>query len=314
MTRRTLISAGLGALLAALAGCNTDPLFARDKTTTGPEGSMESTGGRFGPADIKVISGTEHELVEQVLTHRTGYHQSLVALRDYYRKRGYENKLRWAEFELADVEKIKPFKYILDAEIPAPWLRPTDSIAEADALYDQGCELMRKGGHGVPVLYSEDVMRDALKCFVELVRKYPGSDKIDDAAFCCGEIYKEYFQDQNEIAVKWYERAYTWDPQTPHPARFQAAVVYDYRLHDRARALELYHEVLKNESSNLSNARWASNRIDELTKGPQFATPRAPEAYPPREPQPVTSDAGEATASAAEPSAMEANTPPPSRD
>jgi tetratricopeptide (TPR) repeat protein len=303
MTRRTLIPVGLCWLLTALAGCNTDSFFAKEKTRTGPVTTMDSPDSRLGVPDVTVVSGTEYDLVEQVLTHRTGYHQSLVALRDYYRKRGYQNKLQWAEFELADVEKIKPFKYLLDAEIPAPWLQPKDSIGEADALYERGCDLMKKGGHGVPVFYSEDVMRDALKCFVELVQKYPSSDKIDDAAFGCGEIYKEYFKDQNEIAVKWYERAFTWDPQTPHPARFQAAVVYDYRLHDRARALELYHEVLKNETSNLSNARWASNRIDELTKGPQLATPRPPEAQT-REPEALASgDSG--TASTPEPSESE---------
>jgi tetratricopeptide (TPR) repeat protein len=285
---------GLCSLLVALAGCNTDPLFAKEKTPTGPVTKMDSPDARLGVPDVKVVSGTEYDLVEQVLTHRMAYHRSLIALRDYYRKRGYENKLQWAEFELADVEKIKPFRYLLDAEIPAPWLQPKESIAEADALYERGCELMKKGGHGVPVFYSEDVMRDALKCFVRLIQKYPSSDKIDDAAFGCGEIYKEYFKDQNEIAVKWYERAYTWDPQTPHPARFQAAVVYDYRLHDRARALELYHEVLKRDTSNLSNARWASARIDELTKGPQLATPREPEA--------LAADDSGTTASTPEPS------------
>ena len=100
-----------------------------------------------------------------------------------------------------------------------------------------------------------------------MISKYPSSDKIDDAAFYCGEIYKEYFKDQEEIALKWYERTWTWDPQTPHPARFQAAVVCDYRLRDRDRALELYQAVLTEEPNDKSNLRFATRRIRKLTAG-----------------------------------------------
>ena len=52
------------------------------------------------------------------------------------------------------------------------------------------------------------------------------------------------------------------------PARFQAAVLYDYRLHNRARALELYHDVIGHETRKISNIRFASRRIDELTGTP----------------------------------------------
>jgi hypothetical protein len=134
-------------------------------------------------------------------------------------------------------------------------------------MYARGQELMRKGGHGLPALYSQDLMLEALSTFVDLIRKYPSSDKIDDAAFWCGEIHKEYLKDQEPIAVKWYERAFTWDPNTPHPARFQAAVTYDFRMHDRARALELYRQVIEDEDNNRSNVSFAVTRVDQLTQG-----------------------------------------------
>ena len=91
------------------------------------------------------------------------------------------------------------------------------------------------------------------------------SEKIDDAAFYCGEIHKEYLPGQELIAVKWYERAWEWNPDTTHPARFQAAVVYDYSLHDRDRALELYQHVVAHETNDKNNVRFASRRIRELT-------------------------------------------------
>ncbi|MFQ5592384.1 MAG: hypothetical protein ACE5HE_14585, partial [Phycisphaerae bacterium] len=76
---------------------------------------------------------------------------------------------------------------------------------------------------------------------------------------------KEYLPGQEPIAVKWYERAWTWNPETPLAPRFQAAVVYDYRLHDRDRALELYHGVVNHETTHKTNVRFASRRIHELT-------------------------------------------------
>jgi hypothetical protein len=116
-------------------------------------------------------------------------------------------------------------------------------------------------------------MLQALDVFVDLIRRYPSSNKIDDAAFWCGEIHKEYLKDQEPIAVRWYERAYTWDPDTPHPARFQAAVTYDFRLHDRARALELYRRVVDTETANKSNVSFAVTRIHQLTAEREDAPP-----------------------------------------
>ena len=72
-------------------------------------------------------------------------------------------------------------------------------------------------------------------------------------------------KNQEAIAVKWYERCMEWDAETPHPVRFQAAVVYDYRLHDRDRALELYRQVIQREEGPLSNRVFSNRRIQELT-------------------------------------------------
>ena len=263
-----------GLLLASVPACNLDPAFAERRPPKGPTTSAEnrrSTG--LPPSSaLSTVERQEVDLVESVLAHRAQYHQELEGLRDYYRDHGYATKQSWADYELDGLRKVKTFRYLLDAEIPSDQLRPTSQIPEADALYERGQELLRKGGHGVPVFYREKVMIEAADVFQQLVEKYPNSDKIDDAAFFLGEIHKEYLPNQEPIAVKWYERAWTWNPETPHPARFQAAVVYDYRLHDRDRALELYQSVLKNETADQSNLRFATRRIQELTTAPRAAT------------------------------------------
>ena len=119
--------------LFALGGCNTAPMWADGQKVDGP------TVNRYGPEnielpDIQIVGTKEVDLVEEVLTHRSMYHRTLRALRDYYAGHGYEQKRRWAAAELTALHKVQPFKYLLSAEIPGASLRPVDSIAEADVL------------------------------------------------------------------------------------------------------------------------------------------------------------------------------------
>lgn len=249
-------------------GCNVDGLWANSQGPKGPVASVshpEGTGASNKAVDIAIADAREVDLVEKVIQHRALYHRALGQLRDHYETRGDATKLAWAEFELKGLRGVKPFRYLLDSEVPSDSLKPIEQIAEADTLYERGSELMRRGGHGVPGLYREDLMIQAAGVFRELIERHPTSDKIDDAAFYLGEIHKEYLPGQETIAVKWYEQAWTWNPDTPHPARFQAAVVYDYRLHDRDRALELYQSVMRHETAIKSNVRFATNRIHRLT-------------------------------------------------
>jgi len=264
------------------AACNVDSMY-RDKQA--PKGPVVQPGAvADAPAESPetlpaVAERREVDLVEELVAYRSQYHRTLQDLRDYYRAHGYATKLAWAEFELDGLKKVKAFRYLLDAEVASNQLRPVDQIAEADALYEKGVKLMKEGGHGVPVFYRQKVMLEAADVLRQLIETHPTSDKIDDAAFLLGEIHKEYLPDQEAIAVKWYERAWTWDPQTPHAARFQAAVIHDFRLHDRDRALELYQNVLKDEAWEQSNVRFSTRRIEELsreTRRAEAATPVRP--------------------------------------
>ena len=253
---------GVG-ILCAVVGCNTDRVGFQKRP---PKGAALAS---WDKSDITQVpsDAEEVDLVEAVASHRAAYRQNLLALRDYYKSRGYIAKQQWADFELEGLGKVKAFRYIDDAEVPVAKLDPKDLITEADAMYERGRELMTKGGHGTPIFYRQKTMIQAADVLRELIEKHPTSDKVDDAAFFLGEIHKEYLPGQEPIAVKWYERAWTWNPATTHPARFQAAVVYDYRMHDRDRALELYRAVLESETENGSNVRFSQRRINELTSG-----------------------------------------------
>lgn len=258
-------AAGFGGLVLSLfaAGCQTDAFFYRkNRAPKGEQVQWAALSGEVAPT----LARQEADLVEQVVHNRTEYMNLLRDVAKHYRDIGRGDLADQAAFEWESLESAQQFYYLLDAEVPNVVLNPSESIPEADALYNEGQKLLKEGGHNIPIFYRQKRMIEALKTFRRLVFLYPTSDKVDDAAFFMGEIHKEYLSDQELIAVRWYERAYQWNPQTPHPARFQAAVVYDYRLKDRAHALELYHAVLDHETWNGSNRAFAERRITELTR------------------------------------------------
>ncbi|NLX21046.1 MAG: hypothetical protein GXY55_05150 [Phycisphaerae bacterium] len=267
--RRPMILVWISLLsVVLLAGCKTDALSSPQRQTEEvPVTSFDSPAGIDVP-NIPVADRTEVDLVEELLLHRAMYTRLLEALATYYTERGNDIKAAWARTELHDLRRyVKPYRYILDAEVPAATLRPTESIAEANKLYDEAWALMRKGGHGVAIFYNEAVMKQALVKFKNLIDQYPTSDKIDDAAFWIGKIHKEYFQEKdNTLAIEWYKRSIDWNPQTTNPARFEIAVVYDYRLHERENALQWYQRVIDEEGDlDGTNTAFAYTRIRQLT-------------------------------------------------
>jgi hypothetical protein len=247
-----------------LAGCKTDSLHRQPEAPPGPTTDLEQPAG-IDFTDVRIVEQTEVDLVEQMVRYRAMYARYLVQLKEYYERNGMIDKLVWAEHELADLRQVKPYKYILAAEVPAEDLSPTESIPEADALFEEARQTMEEGGHGVPAVYHEGRMKEALSKFKELIVKYPSSDKIAESAYWCGYIHKEYFKGDELIAVRWFERAWQWDPYLQLPARFEAAVVYDFRLHERAKALELYRAVLEQENFSKSNRLFAADRMEQLT-------------------------------------------------
>ncbi len=252
-------------VLVGALGCQTDSIVGRRPVAGAPTTPVKVIE-MARESDMTMAPKSEVDMVEQMTYYRTMYVQTLEQLQEYYRAHGFAQKYIWAKNELADARRINAYEYLVDASMPKIDLEPRDHIPAADDLYNKALAAAKDAGHGIPALYNREKMEEALQMFKTVIREFPTSDKIDDAAFYCGELHKEYFNDDT-IAVKWYELAWTWDPSTPHPARFQAAVVYDFRLHNREKALELYRASIATETQDRSNVRFAVDRIKQLTQG-----------------------------------------------
>jgi len=251
------------ALYVALSGC------AQQKGEPVPVevGKLDDVGlSTIGKIDL--ANATEVDLVEKLAAVRADYKRLLKLLEQWYLDKGYYQKSRWAARELNDVLHVKTYPYLTVTDIQRTDLTPAESIPEADALYEKAKRLYEEG-QILPFMNDKRKLKESLALFKQLIKTYPTSDKIDDAAFYAGELSKEYFND-NEQAVRYYELAMKWDPKTPHPVRFQCAVIYDFRLHNRAKALEMYRRVLEEEPDiDRTNTEFATTRIGQLLKEEQ---------------------------------------------
>jgi len=79
-----------------------------------------------------------------------------------------------------------------------------------------------------------------------------------------GEIYGGWYCEDWARAVQCYERCWQWDPETQYAARFNAAKIYEERLKNRIKAVELYNAVLL-KSRNPDEVNQARDRIKALT-------------------------------------------------
>ena len=219
--------------------------------------------------DIRAPKGVSFEqtdaraLVEYTVAARKAYLAALDELAQFYERQDRDSYTAKRVRNLqARLDPTRMYAYFLDAEIPGPDLKPVESIPDADKLYANAMKLYRSG-QIAPGITHYTKEKQALMLLQQLVRQYPRSTKIALAAYYIAEIYKEY-REENLRAVHWYERAWQWDPTITEPARFQAAVIYDLRMRNFEKAIELYREALKYDPPRLGNARFCTNRIEEL--------------------------------------------------
>jgi len=212
---------------------------------------------------MAVVPGAvEADIVEQVATNRRAYRQSLDSLIDYYSRIGNNMKLQWAKKESAALDLMPQYRYIVYAEVAGADLEASRYIPEADDLYAKAVKIYKS--RDLLVFANNDRMRIALDKFNQLIQKYPTSDKIDDAAFRAGEIYR-YFKDYS-IAILYYRRAYQWDKDTVYPAYYRAAFVLDRFLHQKDEALKLYQKCVERQIKDNPYKALAARRILELTR------------------------------------------------
>jgi len=263
MTRIVTTAAVILILIAAI-GCTSDTGISQRL----PQRSNVSVNTPSDPPLPTPSTSNEIDLVEQMSKYRQEYRRSLQALIQHYDAMGNHEKTMWAKQEVEALDRIPQYRYITTADMPEN-LKATERIPAADQLYEEAEKLRRDAGV-LPVLKDEEYLRAALDKYNQLIREYPSSDKIDDAAFRMGEIH-ENFRDYT-LALTCYQRAYQWDASTPYPARFKAASVLDRRLHRRAEALQLYQEAIVKESQFVDRKLMAEQRIKELTTSTDTTT------------------------------------------
>jgi tetratricopeptide (TPR) repeat protein len=208
-------------------------------------------------------SADEIDLVEKMASSRQAYRRDLQALIQYYKTAGNHDKMSWAQDELAELNGIHQYQYIIEAQVMPASLRATESIAAADQLYAEAEKLNRDAGL-IPVTMLKDIslLQAALRKYGELISRYPTSDKIDDAAYKMAQIHEGL--GDTTIALAFYQRAYQWDPATPWPARYKAADILDRKLHRRAEALQVYEEAIAKDARFTDLRLMAERRVQEL--------------------------------------------------
>jgi tetratricopeptide (TPR) repeat protein len=211
----------------------------------------------------------ETALIEELMGARQQWRDTLAKVEALYREKNLNEQATTVHRVIDRLDPARLPVYHDAAEVPPANLKPIAVIPEADQLYDQAYKLFRKGKGLLPMFNTNyAVQRQSVELFKKLIREYPTSNKIAMSAYYIADIYKEYFN-RDVLACKWYQRAWEWAAQNPaaltEPARFQAATVYDLRLHDLPRAVECYRASLKYDPSRLGNASYARQRIKALT-------------------------------------------------
>jgi tetratricopeptide (TPR) repeat protein len=217
-------------------------------------------------------SQNEIAIAESVSEKRLEYRSELEKMKSFYEQSGNQLKIGWVARELKAIERTPRYTYIIEAETAGSDLRAKDIIPKADSIYKKAVQRYETSCilplPGTPILTGKTLisrtrMTIALNWFNEIIREYPTSDKIDDAAYYAGRIH-EFFEDYS-IAVLYYKRAFQWDSATPYPARYYAARLLDYKLAQRDEALQLYRDSLDTEEAYHNSNSAIEARINQLT-------------------------------------------------
>ena len=99
--------------------------------------------------------------------------------------------------------------------------------------------------------------------FRRLIREYPSSDRIDDAAYQIGELCRDNLKDYQR-AIRWYECVVAWDADTQLRANLRIAQIYDKHQVNRLTALDYYGRALQIEARGSSERKSIQRRINRL--------------------------------------------------
>jgi TolA-binding protein len=205
--------------------------------------------------------GDETELVEGVLKVRKEYQTKLAALYEHYVKTGDSERAKWAEEELKSFHLTNKPSYRLDiSDVPPATLEAKTNIKEANDLYKLAMQYKDKGT-GTDYTLNQ---RRAEILLQEILQKYPASDKIADVGYELGDLYEGKAFKQYSRSAAYFERAAQWRKGTRTDARLRAAYIYDRQLNERGKAIEMYRDVIANDTDQ-PRVKEAQKRLAELT-------------------------------------------------
>ena len=206
-------------------------------------------------------AGNEVELVEQLISARKQYQQSLANLYELYSRMGDKERARWVEEELKAYHLAAKPSYRLDVQdVPPPTLEARTNIKEANELFKQAMDYKGRG-FGTEYLLNQRRSEILLR---EILEKYPTSDKIADVAYELGDLYEGKAFKQYARSAAYFERAFQWRKGSRTDARMRAAKLYDKTLNERAKAIELYRDVIAHDTDD-GRIKEAEKRLAELT-------------------------------------------------
>jgi hypothetical protein len=204
------------------------------------------------------------DLVKRYKAARKEYQKSLEDLRLHYIKVNDVERAKWAEAELLGFHRVPKQSFIIDLDVPPPNLQGHTNVTEANKMLTWALTYKDKSW-GTDYI---DNQRRAEILLLDLLTKYPQSDKISDAAYHLGDIYESKAYKQYRLAAEFYVRCYQWNTKTHYDARMRAARLFDYEVKDRARAMELYKEITTHEADP-KRIEEANKRLKELSGSPR---------------------------------------------
>lgn len=214
------------------------------------------------PLPGKPVSATQSDTadVERVLAARKEYQAALIALHHKYETIGDKLRAQWVEEELKTFHLMSKPSYRLDLhDVPPPTLKAEENVKAANDLFKEAMKYKDKGA-GTDYVLNQ---RRAEILLQEILRQHPSSDKIADVAYQLGDLYEGKAYKQYERAAAYFERAFQWRKGTISDARMRAAVLYDKTLGERSKAVEMYREVVTNDT-NQARVQAAEKRLAEL--------------------------------------------------
>jgi hypothetical protein len=201
-------------------------------------GQVDVQAGTPGEETSKALASRQLTLAENVVAARAAYQESLEAMVSYYEATGDAYKLKQAKMELAALAAAPKPQYVTVAEVLIG-AKAEKEIPDANRVLEDA-EHYHKLGETSDRKKNETL---ALERCLDLMRRYPESNRIDDAAYLAGRIYEDCERDRQKAMV-YYQRCYEWNRKTTTDARIRAANMA-YRLRERAKAKLLYEEAAK---------------------------------------------------------------------